>query len=227
MTKTYLILLRHGQSVWNQKNLFTGWVDIPLSEKGVQESIDAGKKINHLPIDVIFTSTLVRAHMTLQLALLHHSQGKTPVFQHSLEKEFADWNKIHSEEMLHQTIPVYSAWQLNERMYGDLQGLNKAEMAEKYGKEQVHLWRRSFDVAPPHGESLKMTAERTIPFFQQKILPLLKSGKSVFISAHGNSLRSIVMYLDNLSEEGVVNLELPTGIPVTYTFEKDSWRKIS
>ncbi len=227
MKKTHLILLRHGQSVWNQKNLFTGWVDVPLSEQGIQEAYDAGKKIAHLPIDVVFTSTLMRAHMTLQLALLHHSQKKTPIFEHLLQKNFENWNKIYSEETLKEMIPVYSAWQLNERMYGHLQGLNKKETAQKYGEAQVHLWRRSFDVAPPGGESLKMTAERTIPFFEEKIIPHLKSQKSVLISAHGNSLRSIMMYLDHLSEQEIVNLELPTGVPVIYTFEKDSWQKIS
>lgn len=222
-----LILMRHGLSAWNKKNLFTGWVDIPMNEEGIQESIEGGKKIRHLPIDVIYTSTLMRAHMTLVLALLHHSSGKVPVFQHPGSGKLEEWAQIYSEEAKRQTIPVYMAWELNERMYGHLQGLNKAETAQKYGEEQVHIWRRSFDTAPPFGESLAMTAARTIPYFKKQIAPHLEKGESVFVPAHGNSLRSIVMYLDNLSKEEVVNLELATGAPLVYSFEKGKWMKQS
>ncbi len=219
-----LHLLRHGQSVWNQQNLFTGWVDIPLSEKGIQESLDAGARLADEPIDVVFTSTLVRAQMTVTLALLHHRSGKVPVFQHTDER--ASWSQIHSPEMLRRTIPVHTAWQLNERMYGKLQGLNKAEMAAKYGAEQVHLWRRSFDVAPPDGESLAMTAARTLPYFQETIVPHLKAGRNVFIAAHGNSLRSIIMHLESLSPAAVVALELATGEPLSYAYEGGKWLKL-
>src|SRR3990167_10571025 len=162
MSLPKLILLRHGQSIWNKKNLFTGWVDIPLSEEGVQEAIEAGKKIRDQPIDVIYTSTLMRSQMTVPLALFHHSSGKVPIFQHPGEKRLEEWSKIYSKETEAGTIPVYIAWELNERMYGHLQGLNKAETAEKFGAEQVHIWRRSFDTAPPGGESLAMTAARAV-----------------------------------------------------------------
>lgn len=222
--KTSLILLRHGQSVWNEKNLFTGWVDVPLSLQGIQESLEAGKKVAQIPIDAVFTSTLIRSHITLTLALL--GAKKTPIFQHGLQGKFKDWDKVYSEETLKETIPVFSAWELNERMYGELQGLNKEETAQKFGKEQVHRWRRSFDLAPPHGESLKMTADRTWPFFRQEVLPWIERGKTVFVCAHGNSLRSIVMHLDGLSEEAVARLEIPTGEPILYSFDQGVWKRI-
>src|SRR5579872_1620495 len=152
-----LILMRHGQSIWNKKNLFTGWVDIPLSEEGVEESVRGGEKIKDIPIDVSFTSTLQRAQMTLALALMRHKSGKIPVFLHPHEGKLEKWGHIYSEEAKKETVPVHMAWELNERMYGRLQGLNKAEMAEKFGAEQVNIWRRSFDTPPPEGESLKMT----------------------------------------------------------------------
>lgn len=219
-----LILMRHGKSVWNQKNIFTGWVDVPLSEEGIQEAIAGGKKIKDIPIDIIFTSTLIRAHTTLTLSMLNHSSKKIPIFQ-PLEGKKDAWGEIYSEEAKKETIPVYKAWELNERYYGALQGLNKAKTAEKYGKEQVHLWRRSFDTPPPHGESLQMTAARTLPYFQEKIVPCLEKGLNVFICAHGNSLRSIIMHLENLSKEEILNVELPTGEPVLYSFDEGSWVK--
>jgi len=220
-----LILMRHGQSIWNKKNLFTGWVDIPLSEEGIQESIRGGQKIKNLPIDVIFTSVLQRAQMTLVLALMNHESKKIPLFLHSGEGKLDAWGQIYSEEAKKGVMPVHMAWELNERMYGKLQGLNKAETAEKYGAEQVHIWRRSFDVAPPEGESLKMTAARTLPYFNKKIVPHLEKGENVFISAHGNSIRSIVMELEGLSGQEVVNLEIPTGEPLIYSFHKGKWVK--
>lgn len=216
--------MRHGKSVWNQQNLFTGWVDVPLAKEGIEEAFQAGVKIRDLPIDVIFTSTLTRSHMTLNISMLDHFSGKTPVYLHKSGNQKA-WSKIYSEKTRESSIPVYMAEELNERYYGELQGLNKAEMAEKYGKEQVHIWRRSFAVCPPKGESLKMTAERTLPFFESQILPLLQKGQNVFICAHGNSLRSILMEIENLTEEEVPNLEVPTGDPIIYTFEKGSWKK--
>jgi 2,3-bisphosphoglycerate-dependent phosphoglycerate mutase len=213
-----LILMRHGQSAWNQQNLFTGWVDIPLSQKGIEEAIAGGKKIADEPIDMVFTSGLVRAHMTTALALLQHASGRVPVFQHPEQP----WSQMHGTAA---TIPVFMSDALNERMYGKLQGLNKAETAKKYGEAQVHTWRRSFDVAPPEGESLAMTAERTLPYFTKTILPHLKNGKNVFISAHGNSLRSIVMHIENLSPQEVVSLEIATGEPIIYSYENGRWHK--
>ena len=220
-----LILLRHGQSEWNQQNLFTGWVDVPLSEKGIEEALKAGDLIKDIPIDIIFTSNLLRAHMTLVLALLKHSQKKIPVIIHEHEGEKEHWQNIYSEAARENTIPVFKAWQLNERMYGELQGLNKQETREKFGEEQVQIWRRSYDVPPPNGESLAMTAARTIPYFENKILPHIKKGETVFISAHGNSLRSIIMDIEGLSEKEVVSLELPTGKPFFYQFTNGNFKK--
>jgi 2,3-bisphosphoglycerate-dependent phosphoglycerate mutase len=214
-----LILLRHGQSVWNKENLFTGWVDIPMSEEGIREATSAGEKIKEIPIDVIFTSTLIRAQMTIPFALYKHKSGKIPVFLHPGQGKLDEWSHVYSEEAKKSLIPVYQSWELNERMYGHLQGLNKAETAKKFGAEQVHLWRRSFDVAPPEGESLKMTAARTIPYFKKHIVPHLEKGETVLIAAHGNSLRSIAMYIENLSPEEVVALELPTGEPRIYSYK--------
>ncbi|PIQ82070.1 MAG: 2,3-bisphosphoglycerate-dependent phosphoglycerate mutase [Candidatus Omnitrophica bacterium CG11_big_fil_rev_8_21_14_0_20_64_10] len=189
-----LVLVRHGQSQWNLENKFTGWVDVPLTEKGEAEAARAGRQIAklHLTFDRAYTSVLKRANETLAVILRELKQEKLPI-----ERDQA----------------------LNERHYGELQGLNKDEMRKKYGADQVHLWRRSFDVAPPGGESLKNTAERTLPYFEAKIMPDLKAGKNVLVAAHGNSLRSIVMQLDGLSGEEVAALELATGVPLVYTFD--------
>lgn len=218
-----LILLRHGQSVWNQENLFTGWVDIPLSEKGMHEAIEAGKKIAHIPIDIVYSSTLFRAQMTIPLALLHHTSGKIPQFIHSNHPQMMKWGQIYSEETKKKIIPVFSSDALNERYYGKLQGLNKNETKEKYGTDQVQLWRRSYDTTPPEGESLAMTAARAIPYFQSQILPHLETGETVLVSAHGNSLRAIIMHLEHLTKEQVVDLELSTGEPMIYSYTHHKW----
>ena len=223
---TLLILLRHGESMWNKKNLFTGWVDVPLSEKGIIEAIEAGKKIQHLPIDLIFSSTLVRGLMTAMLAMAYHKSGKTPVVMHE-EGKLKDWAGVYSDKMKEEIIPVLCADELNERMYGNLQGLNKEETRQKFGADQVKLWRRSYNVAPPDGESLEMTAKRSIPYFHSQIVPYLEQGKNIFVSAHGNSLRSIMKSLDHLTDDEVVNLELVTGEPILYTYEKKQFTKTS
>ena|SRR5579883_2348873 len=184
-----LILLRHGESQWNLENRFTGWVDIPLSDKGREEAKRAGELIRTIHFDRAFTSVLSRAIETLEIALKTIGQSDIPI-----EKDKA----------------------LNERMYGDLQGLNKDETAQKFGAEQVHIWRRSYDVPPPNGESLKDTAARTLPYFESKIMPFVKKGENVLVVAHGNSLRSIVMELDKLTKEEVLNLNLATGVPILY-----------
>jgi 2,3-bisphosphoglycerate-dependent phosphoglycerate mutase len=189
-----LVLVRHGESQWNLENRFTGWTDIPLTQKGREEARHAGEKIRDIHFDQAYTSVLQRAIETLDIML----------------------EVIRQEE-----IPVAYDRALNERHYGDLQGLNKAETAEKFGKEQVHLWRRSYDVAPPGGESLKDTAARTLPYFEAHILPDLRAGKNVLVSAHGNSLRSIVMRLDQLSRDEVMDLNLATGVPIVYDFSPD------
>jgi 2,3-bisphosphoglycerate-dependent phosphoglycerate mutase len=223
--KATLILMRHGQSLWNLQNIFTGWVDIPLSEKGIEEAVEGGKKIKDIPIDMIFTSTLIRAHMTLYLAMLTHSSKKIPVMVHTSSKKVHDWEKIYNKETAKNIVPVISSWHLNERMYGKLQGQNKDEMRRQHGKEQVKLWRRSFHEKPPEGESLEDTANRTLPYFNKEIVPHLDEGKNIFISAHGNSLRSIVMRLDDLSEKEVVELELATGEPIVYTYSSGQFQK--
>lgn len=220
-----LILLRHGQSEWNKANLFTGWVDIPLSMQGVEEAFKAGEKIADIPVDVIVTTTLVRAQTTAFLAMLKHHSKKIPIVLHPKEGKLEEWSQIYSEAASANTIPVIRAWELNERYYGELQGLNKDETRRKYGAEQVQIWRRSFDTAPPKGESLAMTAARTIPYFESKIVPLLKGGKNVLVAAHGNSLRAIIMDLDKLSKEEVVQLEIATGDPIVYNFANGAYTR--
>lgn len=190
-----LLLIRHGQSQWNLENRFTGWVDVALSEHGVEEARLAGKKLGDLGYRWSFahTSRLVRAQKTLEIIL--EAIGQKP----------AIW--------------VDSA--LNERHYGDIQGMNKDEAREKFGKEQVHLWRRSYDVPPPGGECLEDTAKRTLPYFREYILKEVCAGQNVLVSAHGNSLRSIVMELDQLSAEEIVKIEIETGVPYLYQIAED------
>jgi len=189
-----LVLVRHGESQWNKENRFTGWVDVPLTEKGREEAQRAGRQLRDVRFDCAFTSKLQRARETLDIVLAENTGAAPP---------------IESDEAL------------NERHYGDLQGLNKAETARKYGDEQVHIWRRSFDVPPPGGESLKDTAARTLPYFDRVIVPLVKAGKNVLVAAHGNSLRSIVMRLDGLDERQIMELNLPTGVPLVYELDAD------
>ena len=186
-----LVLVRHGQSEWNKKNLFTGWKDPGLTAKGVEEAKSAGIQLRTegFQFDVMFTSDLLRAQKTGEIIL----------------KELGVTN-----------LPVVKNQALNERDYGDLSGLNKDEAREKWGDEQVHIWRRSFDTPPPGGESLKGTAERVLPYFKKEILPQLLEGKNILIAAHGNSLRSLVMELDQLTKEQVVKLEIATGDPIYY-----------
>ncbi|XP_057823822.2 2,3-bisphosphoglycerate-dependent phosphoglycerate mutase 1 [Cryptomeria japonica] len=215
-TEAALILIRHGESLWNEKNLFTGCVDVPLTQKGVEEAVDAGKRISNIPVDLIFTSALVRAQMTAMLAMTQHRRKKVPIIIHNESEQAKAWSRIFSEDTQKQSIPVITAWQLNERMYGELQGLNKQETADRYGKEKVHEWRRSYDIPPPNGESLEMCAERAVAYFKEQIEPQLRGGKNVLIAAHGNSLRSIIMYLDKLTSQEVISLELSTGIPMLY-----------
>ena len=190
---TILVLIRHGQSVWNATNRFTGWTDVELSEKGEGEAATAGEQLAEVSFDVVHTSALIRAQKTAEIVMSK--------------------NRVSGE------IPTKQDERLNERNYGDLQGLNKAETAEIHGAEQVHIWRRSFDVPPPGGESLEMTAERTIPYFVEEIIPDLDSGMNVLVAAHGNSLRSIVMHIEEISPEEITKLEIPTGFPMCYKFD--------
>ena len=215
-----LVLVRHGQSMWNLKNVFTGWVDVPLSSKGIFEAQDAGKKLADITFQSIFTSVQVRAIETAMIAMAFNNDDKTPVIIHKNGK-MKEYTDIYDTKMKNSIIPVYSDEHLNERYYGELQGLNKTETVLKYGEEQVHKWRRSYDVKPPNGESLENTAARTIPFFEKEILDKLKRGENVLVSAHGNSLRSIVMYIEKLTKEEVTRLEIPTGQPIVYKFESN------
>ncbi len=187
-----LILLRHGESQWNLENRFTGWVDVQLTPKGEQEAKHAGDLLRDVPIDKVYTSVLTRAKETARIALAERGAPN---------------------------LPTTADQALNERMYGDLQGLNKDETAEKFGAEQVHIWRRSYDIPPPNGESLKDTAARTLPYFEQHILPDVEAGHNVLIVAHGNSLRSIVMYLDKMTKEQILELNIPTGTPLVYDID--------
>ena len=195
MAKRNLVLVRHGQSEWNAKNLFTGWKNPGLTETGVKEAISAGKLIKDEKInfDTMYTSELIRAQLT----------GNTIL------------------EIINQSdIPIIKDRALNERNYGSLAGLNKDDAREKWGEEQVHIWRRSYDIPPPDGESLENTAERVLPYFNKEILPKVISGSNILIAAHGNSLRSLIMQLDELSKEEILNLEIPTGAPIKYIFDE-------
>ncbi len=218
-TKYKLVLVRHGQSVWNLENRFTGWTDVGLSEQGIEEAHSAGRLLREggYTFDIAYTSVLKRAIQTLWIIL---------------------------QELELEWIPVVNAWQLNERHYGALQGLNKAEMAAKFGEEQVKIWRRSYDVPPPAlelddprhprfdrryaslkpeelpcTESLKNTLERVLPYWHSTLAPAIQSGQRVLIAAHGNSLRALVKYLDNLSDQEIVELNIPTGIPLVYELD--------
>ncbi len=212
-----LILVRHGESVWNKKNIFTGWVDVPLSEKGIKEAISAGKKLSKIDIDVAFTSTLERAQETLLLILAF--QKKTGIFLHKEKKE-NQWS-LHPKQFSSNEIPIYSDNALNERYYGKLQGMNKDEARKKYGEEQVFIWRRSYAVCPPGGECLKDVVKRSVPYFEKEIIPQLKKGKNVIVSAHGNSLRGLIKHVENISDEKIPLLELPTGKPIIYEYSKN------
>jgi len=192
-----LVLVRHGQSDWNLKNLFTGWRDIDLTDQGVAEARAAGRKLKAqgITFDVAFTSALKRAQRTLDLML---------------------------EEMGQTALPVFKDQALNERDYGDLAGLNKDDARKKWGEEQVHIWRRSYDIAPPGGESLKDTLARTLPYYVTEILPRVLRGERVLVAAHGNSLRALVMVLDRHTTETITKLNLDTGVPMIYRLNADS-----
>ena len=196
MKSRNVILVRHGQSEWNAKNLFTGWKDPGLTDQGVSEAKNAGKLIleQKIEFDVMYTSMLSRAQKTgdIILGILNHKE-----------------------------IPIIKNEALNERHYGSLAGLNKDDARKKWGDEQVHIWRRSFDIPPPDGESLKDTADRVLPYFETEIMPKVISGSSILIAAHGNSLRALIMKLDSISPEDIVKLEIPTGAPIQYEFTPD------
>ena len=192
-------MIRHGQSIWNAANRFTGWIDVELSTKGEEEAKEAGINLAGIKIDIVHTSDLIRAQKTAEIIL--------------------EYNKISNPIIKNNSS-------LNERNYGSLQGLNKKETAEIHGEEQVKIWRRSFDIPPPGGESLEMTAARTIPYFKEEVISDLVNGNNVMVSAHGNSLRSIVMYIEEISPEEIVHLEIPTGIPQFYSYNNGVIKRI-
>jgi 2,3-bisphosphoglycerate-dependent phosphoglycerate mutase len=189
-----LVIVRHGQSEWNKENRFTGWVDVDLTDKGEAEAAQAGEHLKDYKFDEAYTSVLKRANRTLDIIL----------------------DKIGQTD-----IPITKDEALNERMYGDLQGKNKDDMRDEYGEEQVHIWRRSYDVPPPNGESLKDTADRVLPYFEKEIVPKIKKGKKLLIAAHGNSLRALIMKLEKLSPEEILQVEIPTGVPKVYELDDD------
>ena len=196
MSESTLVLVRHGQSEWNALNLFTGWKDVGLTQKGIDEAHNAGRllKAKGIQFDIAFTSVLKRAQDTLDFVL---------------------------EELGQTGLEIVRDQALNERDYGDLTGLNKDDAREKWGEEQVHIWRRSFDIPPPGGESLKGTADRTLPYYDSAIAPLLAAGKTIIVAAHGNSLRSLVMRLEDLSHEEILKVEIATGVPIVYHLDGD------
>lgn len=224
-----LILVRHGESIWNEENRFTGWVDVSLSDKGLREAKKSGKLLKNYKFDLAFTSRLMRAQETLYLILDMNKHTKKYTRIHEEDDNHRRWyaNFSHTNEDDKELIVRISP-ALNERYYGDLQGLNKDECRKKYGEEKVQLWRRSFDLKPPKGESLKDTFARAVPYFREEILPELKKGKNLIISAHGNSLRSIIMSVENLTADEIMRVELPTGNPIVYDLDiKSKFIKIS
>jgi phosphoglycerate mutase, BPG-dependent, family 1 len=201
MKSSYLVLVRHGQSEWNEKNLFTGWKDPKLTPRGVDEAIKAGKELKEAgySFDKMFTSDLFRAQ---------------------------DTGRIILEQMNLASIEVIKDISLNERNYGDLAGLNKDEARKEWGEDQVHIWRRSFDIPPPGGESLRDTADRVLPYFRENIIPELIQGLNILVAAHGNSLRALVMELEEISSEEIVELEISTGVPLIYKFEENNIERL-
>lgn len=194
-----LVLIRHGQSLWNAQNRFTGWVDIELSEKGINEAKSAGEKLREIEFHTAYASGLIRAQRTAEIIL--------------------EMNLSWNGEIIHDP-------RLNERNYGELQGRNKQECREEFGAEQVRIWRRSFEGVPPGGESLLMTSERTLPCLFEQIVPDLISGQTILVAAHGNSLRSIVMEIEGLGPDEIVKREIPTGVPMAYRYESSAWRPV-
>lgn len=212
-----LVLVRHGKSVWNAQNRFTGWVDVPLNEDGWKEAEKAGHLLADMRFDAAYASHLQRAICTLQVILRENQSGQTPIFlpaEGSLPRE-----PYHLQP--HEYPVILHATALAERHYGDLQGLNKDEVKARHGEAQFKQWRRGYDTPPPNGESLKDTCERVMPYFRREILPRLAEGQTVLISAHGNSLRALTKDLESISDDAITGLEIPTGIPIRYRLRLD------
>ena len=216
---TKLTIIRHGESVWNLENRFTGWMDVPLSPKGKEEAMKAGILLKDEQFDKIYVSHLTRAIQTMHLLLDSKEEKRTRVTYHYDDEEIIE--REDSEVDLSGTLPIIQSKYIAERYYGDLQGLNKDDTRKKYGEEQVHIWRRSYDISPPNGESLKDTLERVLPFFESTVREDIAQGKNILIVAHGNSLRAIIKYLENISDTEIPNYELVTGIPIIYELDSE------
>ena len=215
---SYLIFVRHGESIWNLDNKFTGWVDVSLSKNGIKESIKCAKYIKNIDLDIAFTSKLIRATQCLSTILSEFEDNYVGIFEHTNKKR-KEWSK-HVSDKIKKEVPIYSTDALNERYYGKLQGLNKEETAKKYGEKQVFLWRRSYDVRPPGGECLKDVYKRAVPYFEKVIYPYVKQEKNILVCSHGNTIRTIIKYIDNISDKDIPFLELATGMPIVYEYSK-------
>jgi len=213
---SYLILVRHGESRWNLANKFTGWTDVPLSPNGIKEALSCAKKLEGLTLDIAFTSNLTRAQETLLIILA--KQRYTGIFLHNHDKNKKRYNILKKFER--HEIPIHSDEALNERYYGKLQGMNKNTARRKWGKEKVFKWRRSYDIKPPGGECLKDVYKRVVPYLKKKILPELKKNKDVIVSAHGNSLRAMMKYLDKIPDDQIPFLEISFGKPIIYKYTR-------
>jgi len=217
MTAT-LILVRHGKSEWNKRNRFTGWVDVPLAPEGWEEAKKAGELLADYEFDAAYTSHLQRAIVTLHVILEKNKSEKDQIFLPAQGTVPCQSYQPNADEI---PVVVYET-ALSERHYGDLQGQNKDEIKEKYGEEQFLKWRRGYDTPPPNGESLKMTLERAVPYFEKEMIPRLAKGETLLVSAHGNSLRAITKYLENISDDEITGLEIPTGTPIIYKIEVEN-----
>ncbi|XP_057845744.1 uncharacterized protein LOC131055114 [Cryptomeria japonica] len=236
-TKNHLVLLRHGESMWNHLNLFTGDVDIPLTEKGVMDALACGRAVSEIDFDIIFTSRLVRAKQTALIAMTQNIFKRVPVIVrggfHGRGKT-GDANRLRlrdaaAKALKHASchmVPVYADPALNERSYGDLQGLSKEAASKEFGEETVKMWRRSYDTRPPHGESLKDTASRTVRFFKSTVIPRLEEHRNVLVVAHGNVLRCIIAHLAGLTEMEMLQLQVFTALPYAYTFDGGTFSEV-
>jgi 2,3-bisphosphoglycerate-dependent phosphoglycerate mutase len=214
---TKLVIVRHGESVWNMENRFTGWMDVDLSAKGIEEAKRAGELLSNYRFDKIYISHLIRSIHTMQLILDKTTDERTPVIYHEDDDE--EKTREHHTGDSASELPIFMSKKIAERYYGNLQGLNKDDARAKWGSEQVQIWRRSFDIPPPAGESLKDTLSRVMPYWDSTIKNDLLSGKNILIVAHGNSLRAIIKYLEKISDADIPNHEIPTGIPIEYNLD--------
>ena len=214
-----LVLLRHGESIWNKKNLFTGWIDIPLSENGINEAFNTGEKISEIDFDLVYVSKLERSIQTAMLIMIKNKSEKSPIIIHN----DIEWSNIEAHNITNY-IPVYQDQRLNERYYGKLQGKNKKEVGEQFGVEQLKKWRRSYSERPPNGESLCDTVTRTKSFLIEEIVEKIDKN-NILVVAHGNSVRSLIMQIENISENEICTLEIGTCVPIIYEYRNKKFNK--